>query len=140
MQHVTANDEWVAVIADSWWTAERAMKTADPKFSGERSPADMRNLFDKAIANIAGSEWFSRGNYSEAVRGSRPLAATYYAAPSQHLGLEPVTATARVSNGEVELWAATQAPRFGHAYGALYPMPSGEPAKRRAPATSASAS
>ena len=30
-------------------------------------------------------------------RGSRPLAATYYAAPSQHLGLEPLTATARVT-------------------------------------------
>ena len=28
--------------------------------------------------------------------GSRPLAATYYVAPSQHLGLEPLTATARV--------------------------------------------
>ena len=43
-------------------------------------------------------------------RGSRPLAATYYAAPSQHLGLEPLTATARVRRRRLEVWAPTQAP------------------------------
>ena len=42
-------------------------------------------------------EWFSRGDYDSTVRGSRPLAATYYVAPSQHLGLEPVTATRALS-------------------------------------------
>ena len=35
-------------------------------------------------------KWFSRGDYEGIARGSRPLAATYYAAPSQHLGLEPL--------------------------------------------------
>ena len=130
VRHVTATDAFIAVVADSWWQAERALKAAEPHFSGARTAVDMRAAFDAAIANIASSEWFIRGNYEEVVRGSRPLAATYYAAPSQHLGLEPVTATARISNGEVELWAPTQAPRFGHAYGALYPMPAGEPAGR----------
>ena len=43
-----------------------------------------------------------------------PLAATYYAAPSQHLGLEPVTATARVDGSNVgSLGARRQAPGFG---------------------------
>jgi len=41
-----------------------------------------------------------------------------------------VSATARVGSDGDELWAATQAPRFGHAYGALYPMSPGEPAGR----------
>jgi isoquinoline 1-oxidoreductase beta subunit len=93
-------------------------------------PIDIRKLFDDALANVATNEWFSRGNYESAVRGSRPLAATYYVAPSQHLGLEPTTAAARISGGATELWEATQAPRFDHAYGAFYPMPPGEPAGR----------
>ena len=129
VRHVTAKEQWVAVVADTWWTAERGLKAADPRFSGERTAADMRAHFDAALANVAPSEWFSRGNYDSIVRGSRPLAATYYAAPSQHLGLEPVTATARVSAGMVELWAPTQAPHSIENL-TLYPMPPGEAAGR----------
>jgi isoquinoline 1-oxidoreductase beta subunit len=130
VRHVSATAEWVAVVADSWWTAERALEAGDPKFSGSRTPADLRPLFEEALANGDEQRWFSRGDYDAVTRGSRPLAATYYVAPSQHLGLEPLAATARVNGGDVELWTATQAPRFGHAYAALYPMPTGEPAGR----------
>jgi isoquinoline 1-oxidoreductase beta subunit len=129
VRHVSANDQWVAVVADSWWAAERALKSANARFSGERTAPDMRSLFDEALTNVASAEWFSAGNYDAAVQGSRPLAATYYVAPSLHFGLEPLTATARVSGGAVELWEATQAPReSGDAI--LYPMPPGEPAGR----------
>ncbi|HEY6048663.1 MAG TPA: molybdopterin cofactor-binding domain-containing protein [Sphingomicrobium sp.] len=130
IRHVSASDGWIAVVADSWWAAERALKAADPQFSGPRMPPDPRALFDEALASGSVSEWFSRGDYDAVVRGSRPLAATYYAAPSQHLGLEPVTATARPSGGAVELWAPTQAPGFGQRYSTVYPMPPGEPAGR----------
>jgi isoquinoline 1-oxidoreductase beta subunit len=129
VRHVSSNDQWVAVVADSWWAAERVLKAADPQFTGERNPVDMRKLFDEALTNVVGTEWFSVGNYEATVRGSRPLAATYYVAPAQHLGVEPVTATARVSGGMAELWAPTQAPDFAHD-ATLYPMPSGEPAGR----------
>jgi isoquinoline 1-oxidoreductase beta subunit len=89
----------------------------------------MHKPFDEALTNVAGTEWFSVGNYEATVRGSRPLAATYYVAPAQHLGVEPVAATARVSGGTTELWAPTQAPKvLGDA--TLYPMPPGEPAGR----------
>ena len=63
-------------------------------------------------------------------RVQRPLGATYYVAPSQHLGLEPLTATARATGGDVELWLPTQAPGFGSLEATLYPMPVGEPAGR----------
>jgi isoquinoline 1-oxidoreductase subunit beta len=130
VRHVTANDDWVAIVADSWWAAERALIAADPQFSGWKTAPDLRALFDDALANVAPAEWFSQGNYGAAVRGSRPLAATYYVAPSQHLGLEPVSATARVSGGAVELWAPAQAPGFGGPDATRYPMPPGEPAGR----------
>lgn len=130
VRHLSATDEWIAVVADSWWQAERALKATNPRFTGERTPVDMRKLFDDSFANVASHEWFGRGNYDDVVRGSRPLAATYYAAPSQHLGLEPVTATARFGDAGIELWAATQAPGFGHSGATLFPMPAGDPAGR----------
>ena len=130
VRHVSANDEWIAVVADTWWAAERALAAAGPKFSDERTPADLRPLFDQALANGSAKEWFSRGDFDAVTRGSHPLAATYYVAPSQHLGLEPVTATARTANGKTELWAPTQAPGFGVSGAALYPLPPGEPAGR----------
>jgi isoquinoline 1-oxidoreductase subunit beta len=133
VRHVAARDTWVAIVADSWWAAERAIKAADPVFSGTKTTPDMRPLFEDALANGEASEWFSRGDYDGTVKGSRPLAATYYVAPSQHLGLEPVSATARPSGGSVEVWAATQAPGFGRSVpgnAVLYPMPVGEPAGR----------
>jgi isoquinoline 1-oxidoreductase beta subunit len=130
VRHVSSNDQWVAVVADSWWTADRALKTADPKFSGERTARDLRTLFESALAEGDSSEWSSRGDYDAVTRGSRALAATYYAAPSQHLGLEPLTATARVRAEGTELWATTQAPRLGESHLAFYPLPPGEPAGR----------
>jgi isoquinoline 1-oxidoreductase beta subunit len=132
VRHIAARDQWFAVVAESWWAAERAVKAADPKFSGPATGPDVRPLFNDALNSGDASNWFRRGNYDATVRGSHPLAATYYVAPSQHLGLEPVTATARDSGGQLEVWAPTQAPGVGRATdGAmLYPMPVGEPAGR----------
>jgi len=131
VERIVARDTWVAVVANSWWAAERALKAADPIFSGAKSPPDMRPSFEAALANGSGDQWFSRGDYEATVRGSRPLAATYYVAPSQHLGLEPPSATARTGNG-VEIWTAAQAPGFGPLIkdASLYPMAVGEPAGR----------
>ena len=131
IRHVSARDGWLAVVAETWWAAERSMKAADPKFSGERTRSDMRHVFERALATGRARRWFSRGDYDRTVRGSRPLAATYYVAPSQHLGVEPLTATARVSGESVEVWAGTQAPSFlARNRTILYPLPAGEPAGR----------
>ncbi len=139
VRHIAARDGWVAVVADNWWTAESALKTANPVFSGARSAVHPKAIFDEAIATGSAQQWFSRGDYDGVTRGSRPLAATYYVAPSQHLGLEPLTATARFRGGELDVWVPTQAPDAARASadraggGArvnLYPMPVGEPAGR----------
>ena len=130
VRNVTARDGWIAVVADSWWVAEQAIKAADPKFSGTRSPESLRPLFEDALAAGDSAEWLARGDYDAATANARALAATYYVAPSQHLGIEPLTATARVTRGEVEVWAPTQAPGFAAGEATLYPMPVGEPAGR----------
>jgi len=132
VRHIAVRDQWFAIAAESWWAAERAIKAADPKFSGPATGRDVRPLFEDALNSGDAQSWFSRGDYDSTVRGSHPLAATYYVAPSQHLGLEPLTATARWSGEQLEVWAPTQAPGAGRdtADAMLYPMPVGEPAGR----------
>ncbi|MFL6728885.1 MAG: molybdopterin cofactor-binding domain-containing protein [Sphingomicrobium sp.] len=139
IRHVAANDDSLAIVADNWWLAERAVKAADAKFTVPRTAADARALFDDALATGDAQGGFSRGNYDSIVRGSRPLAATYYVAPSQHLGLEPLSATARFTGDHCEVWAATQAPEAARACAqeaagggrvSFYPMAVGEPAGR----------
>jgi isoquinoline 1-oxidoreductase beta subunit len=134
VRHIAAREHWVAVVADSWWAAERAVKAADPKFRGPATGSDVRLLFDDMLASGDAHNWFSRGDYDATVRGSHPLAATYYVAPSQHLGLEPLTATARYTGGQLEVWAPTQAPQSAERLvgngATFYPMPVGEPAGR----------
>ena len=138
VRHITARDGWMAVVGETWSAAERAMKAADPVFSGTRSPAEWRPAFEHALANNHDRRWFRRGDYESVVRGSRPLAATYFVAPNQHLGIEPLTATARFDSGRLEVWAPTQAPGLARHAAAkagrisasdvtLYPMPVGAP-------------
>jgi isoquinoline 1-oxidoreductase subunit beta len=141
VRHVAARDTWIAVAAESWWDAERALSAANPAFTGNRTATDMRALFDDALASGDSRRRFRRGDYESAVEGSRPLAATYYVAPSQHLGLEPLTATARFDGRRLEVWAPTQAPGLarqaaadaagiGASHVTLYPMPVGAPSGR----------
>lgn len=139
VRHIAARDSWIAVVADSWFTAERALKAADPIFSGSRTPAEMRRLFEQALAGEGPSRRFTRGNYDSMVKGSRPLAATYFVVPNQHLALEPLSATARFDGRRLEVWAPTQAPGLSRTAAAraarisesdvtLYPMTVGSPA------------
>jgi isoquinoline 1-oxidoreductase beta subunit len=138
---IVVRDGWLAVAADSWWAADRALKAADPHFEAPEGPADLRQKFADLLEAGSTSRWFSRGDYASAVRGSRPLAATYWVAPAQHLGLEPASATARFNGDQLELWAASQAPDLSAAAAAraaglaagqvtFYPMPPGEPGGR----------
>jgi isoquinoline 1-oxidoreductase beta subunit len=140
---VVVRNDWLAVAADSWWAAERALKMANPHFEAPVSPPreEVRTLFEDTLEGGDSSNWFSRGDYDSAVEGRRPLAATYWVAPAQHLGLEPLTATARFTGNRLEVWAPTQAPDLARAQASeaagaaashvtLYPMPVGEPGGR----------
>jgi isoquinoline 1-oxidoreductase beta subunit len=141
IRHIAARSDWLAIVADSWSAAERGVKAADPKFSAERTSSYFRGAFEDALARSDDRRRYRRGDYESTVEGSRPLAATYFVAPSQHLGLEPLTATARFDGRQLEVWAPTQAPGLAREAAAkaarisasevtLYPMPVGEPAGR----------
>jgi len=139
VRHVSATDTALAVVADSWWAAEQALKAATPLFAAPASEPQLRPLFERTLAAGDARRWFSRGDYDGVTRGARTLAATYHVAPALHLGLEPLSATARATSDRVEVWAATLAPDAAReaakaaAAGAevqFYPMPAGEPGGR----------
>jgi isoquinoline 1-oxidoreductase beta subunit len=131
-------ENWVASIAEDWWSAERALDQARVRsFGPERGDnSQVGELLDLALAGDAFERLHETGDIDEAFAGVRPLAATYSAAAQLHQELEPPSATARLKDGLLEVWAATQAPEIARraaamAAGAdpgrtiLYPMPVG---------------
>lgn len=134
VRYVATRDDWIAVVADSWWVAERVLQAANPRFEAPAGRDNLKAPFDQALAAHDFETLFERGDYSGTVKGSRPLTATYRIAPSLHHALEPVSATARLRGGVAELWAASQAPGLASTAagddGTFYPMPAGDPAGR----------
>ncbi len=143
VRDVVVTDAWLAVVADTWDAAERALIAAEPRFTGP-SDADSRHFdaaMNAALDGDDGDTLFQRGDYARAVAGTRPLTATYRIAPAQHLGLEPLSATVRFTGDRLEVWAPTQAPEYARAAAAkaagtslgaitLYPMPVGSASGR----------
>lgn len=108
---------WIAAIGETWAAAERALTTANPRFTGQAGAdtphltASLAQALDRGAAETA----FEHGDYAAAIAGSRPLVANYVVAPGQHFGLEPLCATARFSGDRLEVWAPAQAPEFARA-------------------------
>ena len=132
---VVDTGRWIAVVGETWWAADAALKAAAPRIAAAATP-DVRVSLEQAQESGSARAGFSIGDFDHAVKGSRPLNAYYYAAPARHLGLEPLSATARFNGDRLEVWAATLAPEFardaaeragGDAVRAtLYPMPVGD--------------
>lgn len=136
--------DWLAAVAESWWTAERALAAIAPRFTVAR-PAQSEQIdaalheglhFGDATALASSGDpktWLSR-DFSLAVR--------YDVAPGLHATLETASATARFKAGRLELWVASQSPQSLRAAAAraldlktgdvvLYPMPAGGSFDRR---------
>jgi isoquinoline 1-oxidoreductase beta subunit len=104
---------WVAVTARNWWAANQALDRLDPVFMLDGPAVDdaaIDKALDAAFESGDGGRYFSRGNLLPVFEGARIVRADYEVAPSLHLALEPMAATARVRPGDVEVWMPTQAP------------------------------
>jgi len=129
---------WLAAVASTWWAAERALGLIAPRF-------DTRDRADSAALDAAlrhglrfghGHTIASAGDPDEWLSGSYDHAAQYLIAPALHATLETASATARLSKGKLELWAASQSPHAARRAAAdalgmaladvvLYPVPAG---------------
>ena len=134
---VVESKRWLAVAADTWWSAETALAAMKPRFKTAKpvSSADIAARLDTLLtageAHVIAETGFGGEALQRVDIGRRYEVEPAYAAP-----VETATATARYENGRLDLWIATQAPEqarvaAARAIGisaedvALYPMPAG---------------
>jgi len=104
VKKVVKLDEAVAVVADSFWRAQRALAALTPEFSdaghGDVSTAAIFAAFDKAL-----------GAPPEMPKGAAKVVTADYRAPFlAHATMEPMACTARVEGDRAELWTGVQDP------------------------------
>lgn len=110
LRHLIVTASWLAAIGDTTWAAERALVAAQPRFTGsaDANDATIRSVLDDALANGDATRLLDQGDFDAAVGSARALGATYRIAAAEHRGLEPMSATARLSDARLEVWAPVQ--------------------------------
>ncbi|MCS6947433.1 MAG: molybdopterin-dependent oxidoreductase, partial [Steroidobacteraceae bacterium] len=107
----------VAVVADSWWRAQRAVERLQPRFS---EPAPDRRL-DSAGLLAQHSAALERLGPNRAVNGAAagsvpagaggPVVRARYELPFlHHATIEPMNATAQLRDGHLTVWTGVQDP------------------------------
>lgn len=100
----------VAVLADNWWAADQGLQALQPRFeTGTLAGSEaMADALDAAFAG--GKRMVSIGDVATSFTGATVFKARYQAAPAPHVQAEPSCATASLADGQLQLWAPTQAP------------------------------
>ena len=115
---VIRQERWVAVAASNWWAANKALDLLDPVFTVEGKLIDNGSIdqaLEAALDNGEGERFAHQGDLEAVFAGANIVASEYQVAPALHLTMEPMAATARVHDGQAEVWLATQAPAFARA-------------------------
>lgn len=128
---------WLAVAANTWWSAARALDAMRPQFK-TRFPVNSDDIAGRLDTVVTGGRSFRIAETGFGAEGMTrvDLARRYEIEPVLAAPLETATATARLSGGRLELWMATQAPEQARSAAAkaiglrpenvaLYPMPAG---------------
>lgn len=103
---------WVAAVGRTWWAANAELEAIRPRFVTHGVLPDSANA-DRALDDALAAEgvtMVATGNVDEAFAGAKLATATYHVGLGAHAAIEPMTATAAVRDGRLELWVSTQAP------------------------------
>ncbi len=103
---------WLAAAATNWFSAEKALQAMEPRFKADGPIADSEKALvalDKALTKGETTRLFAEGD-PDALLQKPGLSARYDIEPAFHAPLETASATARMRQGKLELWIATQAP------------------------------
>ena len=109
----------VAIVADKWWDAQKALKMLRVEWSPDSAPGQSTQAFEQQAARLADSapQAFIRrdGDFEAALARAAKVVRASYAYPFlAHATLEPQNCTARVKpDGGLEIWAPTQNPGPG---------------------------
>lgn len=101
---------WVAAVATTWWGASKALDAVVPVFAAQPHPAGSWVSTAPRVALAATDAKTVRddGDAAAALTTGQVITADYSVPYIAHAALEPMTATARVEGGKVEVWAPTQ--------------------------------
>jgi isoquinoline 1-oxidoreductase subunit beta len=111
---VKVGETAVAVVADSWWQANQALKGLNitweegpnDKASSESILAFLKDGLDAKDGVFVGNK---AGDAPQAIAGAaKKLDAVYFAPYENHFTMEPMNCTARVTADKCEVWGATQ--------------------------------
>ncbi|MDE1467511.1 molybdopterin cofactor-binding domain-containing protein [Aurantiacibacter sp. D1-12] len=101
---------WLAAVAENWWAAEEALRRIAPRFVIER-PVESAVIVDELDRAVRSGESYLIESRGVADEGYEPdFALRYDVAPGVHATIETTSATARLRDGTLELWMATQTP------------------------------
>ncbi|MBT2134884.1 molybdopterin-dependent oxidoreductase [Croceibacterium sp. LX-88] len=140
---IVEGKRWLAAVASNWWAAEGALDAMDPRFSVENvvSSAHIDEALDQGVRRGEPHRVAERGE-GDSLMAKPDFALRYDVMPAAHGTIETASATARLANGRLELWLASQAPEQARVAAAkalglslgdvvLYPMPAGGSFDRR---------
>ena len=110
----------VAIIADSWWRADRARRQLKIKWNEGPTVWQSSESFARQAAELGGKNpqivLRNDGDVVAALKGAAHVVDASYAYPFiAHATLEPMNCTARVQGGQAEIWAPTHNPEPGRA-------------------------
>jgi isoquinoline 1-oxidoreductase beta subunit len=134
---IVESKRWLAVAADTWWSAESALEAMKPRFS-TANPVSSNEIAAKLDTMLTGGAAYTiaeTGFGGDALQRV-DIARRYEVEPAYAAPIESATAAAHYAEGRLDLWIATQAPEqariaAARAIGlateqvALYPMPAG---------------
>ena len=109
----------IAVVAESYWTAEQALKTVKIQWTDTDSgnanstamSAQFREDLAKARVNGGTGSDVEQGDVSGAFASAAQVVEATYEVPFlAHACMEPMNATAHFADGKCEIWSGTQNP------------------------------
>jgi isoquinoline 1-oxidoreductase beta subunit len=114
VKQVVRGEGFVAVIADSWWRADRALKALkvrwDERGNGQASDATIDAMLREGLARPDLPRARGTGDVAAAFAGAARIVEAEYASPYlNHATMEPQTCTAWFrADGFLDVWASTQ--------------------------------
>ena len=110
---VKVNEATIAVVADTWWQAKRALDALPIKWSETPNDAASSETIAKALAEgltASGDNGVNKnGDTAAALQGAAKKVEATYATPFlAHACMEPMNCVARVTAERAEVWVPTQ--------------------------------
>ncbi len=117
---VAVDDNAVAVVADTWWRAQKALKALPVEWeTGDAGRVDQADIVARLDEGLTADTQLvgNRGGDVEGAlgRADKRLEATYSYPFLNHATMEPMNATARWTEDFCEVWCPTQNGEAAHA-------------------------